>query len=67
MTSFKTCNFCILEQIKNEALGTSKVITTREADFNAIKEFNNGSPGIDILVNGEFMAWFMKLPERCEC
>ena len=64
--SNRLCNYCLYKKIEQNA-GKEKIVTAREADFEAIKEFNKGSPGVDILVDGKFVVWFMELPKECVC
>jgi hypothetical protein len=61
------CNFCIMEDIKSRAEKSNKTVVTKSANFPAIRDYNNGSPGIDVFVDEIFQAWFMELPDKCEC
>lgn len=65
--SDKMCNHCILELIKVQAAAKFQTVSIRDADFPAMKEFNNGSTGKDVYVDGVFSAWLMHIPESCEC
>ena len=50
------CNHCHMQRIQRTAKRAGLVVTTESQDG-----------GVRVLVDGSFVAWFMKIPERCVC
>ncbi|MBU0598719.1 hypothetical protein KKF61_07105 [Patescibacteria group bacterium] len=54
------CNYCTFQSIKNKARkNKQKVIVKPDLKYKL--------GGVNVYVNGKFMAWFMELPEHCCC
>jgi hypothetical protein len=64
------CNFCRWQSMKRR--GDVKIAnrTERKKAWHAEDDFNKSfGPGV-VVINketGEFVSWFMELPERCCC
>ena len=52
----KDCNYCHMQRIQRTAKRVGLVVTTKPE-----------AGGVRVLVDGMFVAWFMKLPEKCAC
>lgn len=64
--SDRPCNYCIFQEIKKRFPGQK--VELRDADFDDIKEYNNGHPGHDVYVDGVSLdIWFMAIGDHCEC
>ena len=56
--SDRPCNYCSFKTIKSQARADNKTLTT-------MNNINHG--GVDVYVNGEWVCWFMELPNYCCC
>ena len=67
--SDRLCNYCVLESIRRDAKKHNKkvVIATSE------KMGELGGSEVYLMSNGaksktkKWVAWFMRIPDRCEC
>ena len=52
----KDCNYCHMQRIQRTAKQAGLSITTKSE-----------AGGVRVLVDGSFVVWVMKLPEKCAC
>lgn len=57
MSDMTQCNYCSFRSIKSRH--RDEKITRKQSD----KELG----GIDVFVDGKFVAWFMELTDHCVC
>lgn len=59
--SNRPCNLCELRRLRERAekAGMSVVLENHPLD--------GFDKGVDVMVNGEFTAWYAEVPERCSC
>lgn len=57
MSDLTPCNWCTLRWMRAEAKRTGARITTAPAK----------DGGTDVFRNGQWIAWFMELTDRCAC
>lgn len=73
-----TCNKCNLESIRARALKNNQGILEMKSKYGGLDVFVYPKgiqitevPGLNIIGhpnrNKYFVAWFMKVPEKCEC
>lgn len=54
--SDRECNYCLYQYILRNAKKDGAVVTTKLKDG-----------GVDVFRNGEWICWFMELPDDCKC
>ncbi len=67
MSDLTSCNYCTLRRIRAEAKREKKkvkIVTTKYVG--EMREFKSQG-GVDILVDGERVAWLMELTNHCVC
>jgi hypothetical protein len=57
--SNRPCNFCTYRRIMRDAMDNRRKVT--------LKTSTGELGGTDMLVDDEFVAWFMDLPDHCCC
>ncbi len=62
MSELTQCNYCSLKSIKRRAKEKNQKVVLKPA-----KKGKYYMGGQDVFVNGEFVAWFMELSNRCCC
>ncbi len=61
MSDLTKCNFCKYYDLVGPAIKEHKKVEMRVEDKNVV------NPAQALYIDGEFIAWFMELPEKCVC
>ena len=66
MSELTSCNYCNLKSIKRMAKKKHQKVEVRPSSYDKMEKYSYMG-GVDVLVDGEKVAWFMVLPSYCCC
>ena len=67
MSELTRCNYCTLKIIKARAKKERKPVKVVSAKYEGELEQFSSMGGLDVLVDGEKVAWFMAVSDHCVC
>jgi hypothetical protein len=61
MSALTRCNYCTHQSILSRARQEDQSVTIRAKPLKGFPQ------GVDILLDGKWVAWFAELPTQCRC